>query len=275
MKRTYPNIRKQDGNLEPFDPEKLRFSLRRSGAPSSLTEIIVTHIENEVTEGDSTSVIYSHAFSFLKKRREGATAARYSMKRAIQELGPSGFPFEGFVAEIFKAHGYETLNGEILQGKCTQHEVDILARKNGKRIGAELKFHNSVSINSDLKVALYVDARFVDLKPEHVDEGWLITNTRFTQNAIDYALCRGLKMISWGYPKKGNLQDMIEEAGVQPVTALTTLKKKEKRLLLERGVVLCSMLNDTPKELDDVVSAGRKEKVLTESSSLCGSAKKV
>jgi len=275
MTTQFPNIQKQDGSIEPFNPDKLQKSLERSGTDPSIAKPIVEHIKKEVREGDTTNVIYRHAFSILKQKKDTVPAARYSMKRAIQELGPSGFPFEDFVAEIFKARGYKTKTGAMEEGKCAVHEIDLIAEKDGKKIGAELKFHNSLSLNSDLKVALYVDARFVDLIPEKVDEGWLITNTRFTRNAIEYGECRRLKMVSWSYPKGECLQDLIEKSGVQPVTALTTLLKHEKKKLLDKGVVLCHMLNTNPRSLDDVIPEKKRVKVLSESNSLCGRAKEV
>ncbi len=275
MNNQYPNIKKQNGDTEPFIPEKLRSSLRRSGADPTISDAIVAHVKKEVQENDTTSHIYKHAFSLLKKRKAHIPAARYSMKRAVQELGPSGFPFEDFVAEIFKARGYSTKTGVITNGKCANHEVDLIAEKDGVRIGAEMKFHNSLSLTSDLKVALYVDARFVDLKPKVVDEGWLITNTRFTKDAVEYGTCRGLTMMSWSYPEGGSLQDLIEETGIQPVTALVSPTNQEKKLLLEKGIILCKQLHTKPEVLKEVFSEKKLEKVVAEGLLLCKTPKGV
>ena len=74
---------------------------------------------------------------------------------------------------------------------------------------------------SDLKVALYVKARIDDLKQNvfnyggkdrQLDEGWLVTNTKFSSTALHYGLCNNMTMIGWNYPEKGNLQDMIVES---------------------------------------------------------------
>ncbi|HEY4502377.1 MAG TPA: restriction endonuclease [Candidatus Paceibacterota bacterium] len=271
----FPEIVKQDGMREPFRPHKLLMSLIHSGAEKAIAESIVAHIESEVADGDTTSTIYKHAFSLLKKNRARIPAARYSMKRAIRELGPSGFPFEDFVAEIFKAQGYKTKTGIMMQGSCALHEVDMIAEKEGRRIGAEMKFHNNLGITSDLKVALYVDARFNDLRGHGVDEGILITNTRFTENAVQYGNCRKLKMISWSYPHEGNLQNLIEETGVQPITALPSLSKREKELLLGEGLVLCRMLSAKPAILHSIFSEKKLNDVIAESQALCTSNKKV
>lgn len=271
--KEYPEIIKQDGTREAFDPDKLRDSLHRAGAHPEVCSKITDQVAEQVKAGDTTSAIYRKAFSLLKRRKEQIPAARYSMKRAIRELGPSGFPFEKFVAEIWKARGFTAKTGVMLAGVCAEHEVDMVAEKDGMKIGAEVKFHNNLGITSDLKVALYVDARFVDLR-ERIDEGWLITNTRFTENALAYGACRNMKMVSWSYPRRGSLQDLIEEAGVQPITALTTLTKQEKTDLLEEGVALCKFLTEQPQVLERIVPDNKLERVVSEGVALCSSAKK-
>ena len=63
-----------------------------------------------------------------------------------------------------------------------------------------MKFHNELGMKSDLKVALYVKARVDDLKKHKaergerpIDEGWIITNTKFSKMAVQYANCNGMK----------------------------------------------------------------------------------
>lgn len=267
-------IIKLDGTPEIFDPEKLRASLLRSGALPEDIDPIVREIEQGLHEGMTTGEIYKHAFSLLKDHKT-PIAARYSMKRAVRELGPSGFPFEDFVGELFRAQGYETATGIMVRGRCVEHELDLRAEKDGKVIGAELKFHNNLGIKSDLKIALYVHARFEDLKAaqsqNHITEGWLITNTSFTQNALDYAKCVGLTMLSWSYPEGNTLQDLIERSGVQPITALTSLTLREKRMLLEQEVVLCKKLPESAGVMESLGMPSRRiDEVLKESRAVCG-----
>lgn len=264
---------KLDGTPESFAPEKLRMSLLRSGAAREDAEQIIEQIKPWLRDGITTSEIYKRAFALLK-RYERPIAARYSMKRAIRELGPSGFPFEDFVTEMFRAQDYVTATGIIVSGRCVEHELDVRAQKGETVIGAELKFHNNLGIKSDLKIALYVHARFEDLKAakekNHITEGWLITNTNFTQNAIEYAKCVGLKMISWSYPEGQTLQDLIERSGVQPITALTSLTQREKRLLLERRVVLCKTLPDHAQVMESIGMGDKRiDEVLKESHAVC------
>lgn len=244
---------KAGGRTELFNPLKLENSLLRAGATADMSKDIISHIEQELTDGMSTSKIYQHAF-FLLGKMQKPVAVRYSLRRAILELGPSGFPFEDFVADILKEKGFETLTGQMVLGSCVEHEMDVIAWNEKKLIMAEAKFHNQLGIKSDLKVALYVKARFDDLKgvlyhygtDRYVNEGWLITNTKFTTTAIHYGECQNLKLIGWNYPEKGNLQDMIEDSGLHPITCLTSLSSAQKHNLLKREIVMCKTLKEDP-----------------------------
>lgn len=240
---TQVRIVKADGEEEFFDPLKLDTSLKRAGALDDVRARIIERVKSEIRDGMTTSEIYRHAFELLKTE-DAPLAARYSIKRAVLQLGPSGFPFEQFLAEVLRAHGWSARTGVALTGRCAPHEVDVLAEKDGRRIGIEAKFHNEAGGKTDIKDALYVHARYQDLgrAPEaasRVDEGWLVTNTQFTRNAIRYAQCANLTLLGWDYPHGRGLQAMIEEARVHPLTCLTTLSESEKHRFLEKKVVLC------------------------------------
>ena len=189
-------------------------------------------------------------------------ARSYSLRRAVMDLGPSGFPFEDFVAEILRAKGFECVTRQTVIGGCVPHEVDIVAWTAKKLVMIEAKFHNELGLKSDLKVVLYVKARFDDLKDNvynyggknrKMNDGWLVTNTKFSSTAIHYAECKNMTLIGWNYPEKGSLQDMIEGEGLHPVTCLTTLGESEKKSLLAAGVVLCSKLKDNPELISNIL----------------------
>ena len=248
---------KTSGEREPFSLTKLRRSLMRSGADDTTTQMVIDHIIPELHNGMKTSAIYKHAFSLLKKSKY-PVAVRYSLRKAVMELGPSGFPFEKFVAEVLRGKGYSAQTGVILPGFCVSHEVDVLMEQGDRHIFAECKFHNQQGIKTDVKVALYVHARFLDLQKAHnvnesttskIHEGWLITNTKLTSDAIQYAKCAGLTVIGWDYPDKGNLQDLILETGVHPLTFLSTLTASDKMNLLGQGVVMCRDLKENESHL--------------------------
>lgn len=271
MNKKHENIAwviKSTGEREPFSLPKLRRSLIRSGADDQTVEAVVAHILPELKDGMRTSAIYRHAFSILKKSKYPA-AIRYSLRKAVMELGPSGFPFEKYVAEILRRKGYTAQTGVMLPGFCVQHEVDIYMQKEGKHIFGECKFRNEQGTKVDVKVALYIYARFLDLQKAHnadekashgIHEGWLITNTKLTSDAVAYANCVGLKVLGWDYPEKGNLQDLILETGVHPLTFLSSLTQRDKADLLNQGIVMC---RDITKNRDALRSLGFSEEKIS------------
>ena len=244
-------IVKATGEREEFDPRKLRNSLKKARASDEVTEKIVDHIAKEPKDGMSTREIYHHAFALLNKEAR-PSAVRYSLRKAVMELGPTGFAFEKFVAQIFETKGYETTTDVELMGECIPHEVDVVAWNENKLIIVEAKFHNEKVIKSDVKVVLYIKARFDDLsntifdygKKRKIDEAWLVTNTKFSSQAIHYAVCRNMKIVGWNYPETGNLEDLIEDAGLHPITSLLSLSNSQKHLLMDAGIVLCKQLLD-------------------------------
>jgi hypothetical protein len=195
------------------------------------------------------------------------------MRRALIDLGPTGFPFEDFVGELYRAMGYTVRVGTTVRGRCVEHEVDLIAEKGDECIAAELKFHNQAGFKTDTKVALYVHARFLDLQQSancHVTKPLLITNTKFTHGAIEYANCVGLDLISWSYPEENNLQDLIQKTKVYPVTVLTTLNQEEKKLLMEASTPLCSAIAKDPTVLLRAgIHKDRVDAALAESKALC------
>lgn len=266
-------ITKADGEHVPFDPVKLERSLTHAGASSTSRARVLSEIMQELRPLMTTEEIYRRAFQLLKSEGTGI-AARYSVKRAVYELGPSGFPFEQFLSEVFRAHGWSTRTDMMLTGRCAPHEVDVVAEKNGKRIGVEAKFHNEPGGKTDIQVALYVHARYEDLKQaptasSRVDEGWLVTNTAFTRNAIRYARCANLTLLGWDYPRSRGLMQMIEEAKVHPLTCLTTLSEGEKRHLLEQKVVLCKSVQTSEALKQFGISPSKIPQVLEEAKRLC------
>jgi len=273
--KTY--ITKANGERELFDPEKLYRSLVRSGADESHAETITSQVASSLNDGSATREIYRQAFALLRKQR-ASTAARYSVKRGLIELGPSGYPFENFLAELYQRLGYKTQTRRVVQGRCVEHELDVIGEKDGERFGAEVKFHNNHGVKSDLKVALYVHARFEDIaavsgKGSDTDfrERMLITNTKFTQQVEVYGSCAGLQLVSWDYPATGNLRELIEETGVHPVSCLTSLSKAHKKRLMDQGIVLCSQLREHTEEVERLgFSQKAVDRLLAEVQDLCG-----
>ncbi len=270
-------IRKASGEVEPFSQTKLENSLKKAGAQNDTINYIVKDIRQWLEEGVSTRKIYTRAFALLRKKH-GASAARYKLKKALIELGPTGFPFEHFVGELMKEQGYEVKTGQLIQGICVQHEVDVVATNNEVQCLMECKFHNSPEKISNVQVSLYIRSRMNDIierrknDPEFAGlrfEGWVVTNTRFSGDALTYGNCSGLKMLSWDFPQNNSLKDLIERHHIFPVTTLTHLNRKQKQVLIEKGIVLCRQLLAQKEVLDQLgLSHNLKRKTVEELESL-------
>ncbi|MGG6230065.1 restriction endonuclease [Tenacibaculum sp. SDUM215027] len=271
-------IVKASGEVVLFSLTKLKKSLKRTGADDALVSEILKIVQDELYEGITTKEIYNRAFALLKKKKD-VFASKYKLKKAIYELGPTGFPFEHFIAAVLKYSGYKVKIGEILQGECVKHEVDVLAHKNNETTVVECKFHSEEGLVCNIKVPLYIHSRYQDVRNhwntfnKHetiLTQGWVVTNTRFTKDATQYGNCVGLYLLSWDYPEENSLKDIIDRLGLYPVTVSTLLTKREKQFLLNRDVVLCRELIKDSFYLDHLgVSDTRKSRVLSEIQQLC------
>lgn len=270
-------IVKYSGNIVDFEPEKLKKSLMKSGASKIIVDDILNKIEKEIYEGISTKEIYKRAFSLLKKEAN-SHAARYNLRAALQLLGPAGFFFEKYIARFFVAEGYVTVTNLILQGKCVSHEIDVLAKKDNAIVMFECKFHSRSEATSDVKVPLYVLSRFNDLKEKQhvifslkdtVSKCWIATNNRFTSDAIDFAKCSELNLLSWDYPKGNSLKTKNDIDCLYTVTCLTTLSVAEKDKLLILDILLVKELLSNADKLEKIgMSFNRIKNVLNEAREL-------
>jgi len=271
-------VEKSDGVVEEFDSSKLKKSLTNSDCSVILANEIAEYVEGKITEKMSTEEIYKIAFDKLKNT-EKKTAARYSLRRSLLGLGPTGFPFEKFISKIFERKGYKTRTGVMLRGNCVSHEMDVIAGDSDDLVLCEVKFHNDIKTKTDTKVALYIKARYDDLKDKEFNlfgklmkptKGVIITNTKFTINARRYAKCVDLGMISWDYPKKGNLYDLIEETDLQPITSLVSISKSEKERIIKNGIIDCEELISNTKLLREIGLPNNKiSKIIQEAQEIC------
>ena len=263
-------VLKANNDKEAFDHDKLAGSLFRSGANEELINKICYQIVRDTPEITTTKLIYKKAYQLLAKE-SFQLAGKYKLKTAILELGPSGYPFERFIARLFEFQGFEVEIGKKLNGKNVQHEVDVIGNMNGTKLLVECKHHSHAGYKSDIKVPLYVHSRFNDIcsveraSGRHFNyEFWIATNTRFTSDAERYAAGEGLRLMAWDYPKKGNLKERISISGYYPITCLRTLTKKEKMTLLNEHTVLCIEILDQPNLLSSI-DHRKHEKILRES----------
>lgn len=245
------NIRKASGEEEIFSPEKLMRSLVKSGALPETVSRIVADIERFIYPEITTKKIYARAFSLLRQEKTDSSL-RYRLKQAIIELGPTGYPFEVLVGEIFKHQGYKTEVGVPVAGHCVLHEMDVIATNKLMQHLVECKYHKDQGKQVSVQVPLYVHSRVEDIvkKREKMAEyaglkfkAWVATNTRFSDDATKYGLCSGIELLAWDFPEGRGLKELIERYKLYPITILFNLNLKEKQYLLNQGIVTCAQLS--------------------------------
>lgn len=275
MSKKHVNIRKYSGEVEIFSIDHLKASLRRSGADETTIENVANSVAAELYEGISTKEIYNRAFALLKKKKSHF-ASKYKLKKAIYELGPTGFPFEQYVSEILKHSGYTCEVSKFIEGKCVKHEIDVVAKKNNNTTLIECKFKSEQGGSCDVKIPLYIQSRYLDVKFKwptvngDLQPALIVTNARFTKDAETYAKCEGLNLMSWDFPAGQALKDKIDQLDLYPITVSTLLTQREKQFLLSRNIVLCKQLLGDKFYLDHLgVSEVRKTKILDEIKALC------
>jgi len=238
-------VRKADGTSEPLDYNKMRQSLLRAGASRALCEEVIESLQPRMESGITTEEIYRMAFERLRELRVGA-AARFGLKAALLRFGPDGHPFETFVGALLRGRGYVPSLRQTLRGKCVQHEIDVVASRPAiqghpaTKFIAECKFHNSPHLQCHIQTALYSWARFLDVHDANrdIDSGWLVTNTKFSYDVIQYSDCVGLKLLGWSFPREESIQVRIEENKLYPTTLLSRLDRRGFEMLHSAGIIL-------------------------------------
>jgi hypothetical protein len=272
-------VKKASGDEEPFAIDKLERSLQNAGASASAIEKILVSIEDWIFNGVTTKQIYSHAFSILR-REKNSSAMRYRLKKAIMELGPTGYPFEQFIGQLFKKQGYDIEVGVVVDGVCVTHEMDVIATQNTIQHLVECKYHKDQGKYVSVQVPLYVRSRVNDIIEKRKDmpeykglsfTGWVVTNTRFSEDSIQYGTCSGLSLLAWDYPRNKGLKETIEKLRLYPVTILDTLTKIQKQELMDQNILTCMQLKENSHLLDSFALSEKKKKSLRdELKHICG-----
>lgn len=269
---------KYSGDTVDFNSDKLLKSLLKAGANPEQAQQIISTINTRLFDGMATKQIYKMAFALLKKN-SNAHAARYNLREAIRMLGPAGFYFEKYIARLFESEGYLTKSNLVLQGKCVTHEIDVLIQKDSEMGMVECKFHAGREVASDVKVPMYILSRFNDLKTSShpffdskrpLNSCWIVTNNRFTSDAITFAHCSGLQLLSWNYPENNSLKSKTDQNKLYPITCLTTLSLAEKERLLKEDLILVIDVLNSSSVLNTIgLSPNRIQNVLKEARELC------
>jgi len=181
---------------------------------------------------------------------------KYSLKEAIRKLGPMGYWFEKYISKLLQEYDYKAKINQIIQGNCTDFEIDVLllSERYKELIFGECKYHNQTGTRVNISVILENYASFLDLKEgklakDFLSKGYtskrlIVTNTKFTSKAIDYANCYGVSLLGWKYPKDKGLEYYIENNGFYPITILPSINELAMSELYDRNVIFAKQLLD-------------------------------
>ena len=249
-------VTKADGTKQLFDKGKIVRTCVRMGATKDIAETIGEEIETKIYDGIETKKILQLIFRHLRKHKP-AIKHQTDLRKALSLLR-SAPDFERFIQLLLSEHGYEVTQNQIVRGRCVEHEVDAIARKNGKTFIVEVKHHINYHTPTGLDVSRISRAVFEDVTEGFklgmnnlkIDGAMIVCNTKLSEHAKLYAECRGIHHIGWSSPPDHDLQTMIEEKKLYPITYLRGLDNVTKRKLVSHGIVLLKQLiGNTPKEL--------------------------
>lgn len=270
---------KASGEKQAWDPRRLRQSLSRAGVPDKVARQLVRELDQHLDAKVTSAKVFREVRDRLAAR-DAVLAARYGLKQAIVALGPEGYRFERLTARVLAAQGFTVQVGQVVQGHCVSHEVDVVALKDDKHFMVECKFHTTQGKKCDVKIPLYIHARFKDIEerwmklPGHASrfhQAWLVNNTRFTGDALQYGACRGMHLVGWDYPEGGSLRELVEQTSCWPITCLHQLSKREVKFLLEKDVLICEDLVSHPALLEQAgIEAARRATILELAGALSG-----
>jgi hypothetical protein len=242
------SVTKADGTRQVFMREKVIWTCLRLGASRDIAEDIVRKVEEKIYDGIETKKILQMIFRFLSKRR-AAIKHMIDLRRALSLIKPQP-NFEQYIQLLLREQGYEVTPNQIIQGKCVEHEVDAIARKDGKTYIVEVKHHANHHTPTGLdegRIARAVledatDAFKLGVSPLQVDNAMIVCNTKLSDHAKRYTRCRGIHHLCWGSPPEHNLQTIIDAHKLYPITCLKGVRNDERTRLASAGVLLLKQL---------------------------------
>lgn len=263
-------VTKLDGRTEKYDSSKLRRSLSNSGADEKTINKIIAKVDRILYDGIETKKLFRFVLDEFKKS-EPYASSKYDLKNAILRLGKEGYAFEKLVSLILEKQGYSVKLNQIVKGKYIKHEIDVFAIRANEKVMVECKHHAKPWLGTDIQTALYVYARFMDVK-KLFTVPMLVTNTRFSPQVITYSKGVGLKLMGWKIPRGNSLEYNIEKFKLYPITMLSSLDKMKINCLLNLGIILIRELSmKSPDEISGMLNilSSKANKILEEAKTLC------
>jgi len=233
------------GEKESFSLKKVFNSARRAGASEKLAQEIALKIQKQIFPGIKTSEIFKKVKQLLR-RSDKPSGLRFSLKEAIRKLGPSGFPFEKYIGNIFLTQGFEVFLNQKISGRYAKHEIDFLAKRDKLLYVGECKFRIHPGERIDLGITLAIYARFLDLKQGNYFEKFkgynikpiLVTNAKFSSQAKRYSQGMSIELLGWNYPVNKGLETIIDSKKLYPITILPSLTGYLMEIFASQGMMI-------------------------------------
>lgn len=248
-------VTKADGSSQPFDRQKVINTCLKMHSSMADAEAVADKIEKRVYNGIPSKKILRMVFVLLK---DYSPTVRYQLdvREAVSRMRPKP-DFEHFIAIMLTKMGYNVIEREaagadlLVRGRCIEHEIDAIAKRPGETVYVEVKHHYDMHAFTPLGVCLEVNSTFEDLLDGfragrnnlNFSSAMIVCNTKFSEHALRYAHCRGIRHICWGRPDEHmSLGQLIDEHKLYPTTVLKGLDQSAQRRLGDAGVVLLTQL---------------------------------
>jgi hypothetical protein len=260
-------VTKANGSRQLFDKNKAIRTCLKMGASRQVALEIAEKVESRLYDGISTQMIHRMIIRFLRKYKPEVSNL-FDLRKGISLMSPKP-EFELFIQTLLMHNGFEVRPNQILSGKCVEHEVDAVARKDGVTFFVEAKHHFSYHALTGLDESRIARAVLEDVTeneiPERndwrIDHAMIVTNTKYSDYALQYGRCRNILQIGWSSPVTLGLQNMIEENRLYPLSCLRSLPAEIRFKLVESGIVLIGqLLGENLQEL--AVKIGLRQDVL-------------
>lgn len=238
----------------------------QAGVDEPAQENLVRTI-SKASELRTTEDIFHETYTYLKLI-DRTWAARYSLKQALYALThPQSFT--QFIGKVYAQKDYTVRQEHRLTGACASHTIPLIIEKDDIRTIVVCTLEepgNKTGISQVLQVkALYDDLHSytTDMPYMAVDKALLVAHASFSSDAIEYAHCAGIELLSWDHPEQ-SLAQIIHSQGLYPITCLTGLTKTQKILLVQKNILLCQELLTYKQVLKKIQVPGMLRKYVYE-----------
>ncbi|WAI02277.1 restriction endonuclease [Methanogenium organophilum] len=260
---------KADGTKNPYDRHRVMRTARNYGVPDDYVIEVAAEVERHLYDGIRTRDILRLIHTYAR-RYHPAVESRTNVRRAIGLLSPKP-DFELYVRALLKGSGYEVEKGRILKGRCGEHEVDAIARKDGITYFVEVKHHHNHHRMTGLDEGRIARAIVEDVQEGYkegrnhftVDKAMIVCNTKLSSHAKRYAACWDIKHIGWDNPKDENIAAMVADRKLCPVTLIKGVNAKTRKKLIGGGIVTVGhLLEHSPERLSEKTGISETEMTL-------------